>query len=245
MEKMDQVFGISPVQRETITQQFDIIRVSFNEQGISGVSEHLEELNAIYSASKGDVLEIRVSGCPGGSADTIMTIISALVACPAHTVCILSGTNSSAATMIPLVCSEVITTPYTAMMCHSVSGGNFGTMANQERSAIFFSKLYSEFMEDIYEGFLFEEELDDLKKGLEIYLDANEIQERLEYRQALMEDECIEECDDTCSSTENPCKECYELPKIGLPVDEELPEEGVEEVTEELPTPKRAVKPKK
>ena len=227
----------SPVQRDTITQQFDVIRITFNENGIRGVSEHAEELNAIYSAGPDDILEIRVSGNPGGSADTIMAIIHALISTPAHTVCILTGTNSSAATMIPLVCSEVITTPYTAMMCHSVSGGNFGTMANQERSAVFFSKLYSEFMEDIYEGFLSPSELEDLKKGLEIYLDADEIEERLEQRSKLLEEGeevCKSStCDDTCVNIDNPCKECYELPKIGLPVDEEPP------------TPKRAVKPKK
>lgn len=192
--KMNGVFEISPVQRETITQQFDVIRISFNERGIMGVSEHLEELNAIYSAGSDDVIEIHVSGCPGGSADTIQTIINALIATPAHTVCVLSGTNSSAATMIPLVCSRVITTPYTSMMCHSVSGGNFGTMANQERSAVFFSKLYSDFMEDIYSNFLSPSELDDLKKGLEIYLSADEIEERLQRRAELMEAEA-EDCD--------------------------------------------------
>ena len=195
--KMNDVFGISPVQRETITQQFDVIRISFNERGIMGVSEHLEELNAIYSAGSDDVIEIHVSGCPGGSADTIQTIIHALIATPAHTVCVLSGTNSSAATMIPLVCSEVITTPYTSMMCHSVSGGNFGTMANQERSAVFFSKLYSDFMEDIYSNFLSPSELDDLKKGLEIYLDAESIRERLQRRAELLESEAnVEDFDE-------------------------------------------------
>ena len=194
--KMNDVSGISPVQRETITQQFDVIRISFNERGIMGVSEHLEELNAIYSAGSDDVIEIRVSGCPGGSADTIQTIIHALIATPAHTVCVLSGTNSSAATMIPLVCSEVITTPYTSMMCHSVSGGNFGTMANQERSAVFFSKLYSDFMEDIYSNFLSPSELDDLKKGLEIYLSAEDIEQRFQRRMELLEAEAEDEEDD-------------------------------------------------
>ena len=188
--------GVSPVQRETITQQFDVIRISFNERGIMGVSEHLEELNAIYSAGSDDVIEIHVSGCTGGSADTIQTIIHALIATPAHTVCVLSGTNSSAATMIPLVCSEVITTPYTSMMCHSVSGGNFGTMANQERSAVFFSKLYSDFMEDIYSNFLSPSELDDLKKGLEIYLSAEAIRERLQRRAELLEAEAMEDEED-------------------------------------------------
>lgn len=194
--KMNDVFGINPVQRETITQQFDVIRISFNERGIMGVSEHSEELNAIYSAGSDDVIEIRVAGCPGGSADTIQTIIHALMATPAHTVCVLSGTNCSAATMIPLVCSDVITTPYTSMMCHSVSGGNFGTMANQERSAVFFSKLYSDFMEDIYSNFLSPSELDDLKKGLEIYLDAESIRERLQRRVELLEAEAMEDEED-------------------------------------------------
>ena len=231
--KMNDVFGVSPVQRETITQQFNVIRISFNERGIMGVSEHLEELNAIYSAGSDDVIEIRVAGCPGGSADTIQTIIHALMATPAHTVCVLSGTNSSAATMIPLVCSEVITTPYTSMMCHSVSGGNFGTMANQERSAVFFSKLYSDFMADIYSNFLSPLELDDLKKGLEIYLDAESIEERLQRRAELLAAEAEEEECPGCEVCSNECGA----------VDVDLEEEGEAPVPPvKKPSQKKAAK---
>lgn len=204
LEPINEVFGTSTVQRETITQQFDIIRIYFTDEGIGGTSQHINEIEAIRSAGPQDILEINVAGNPGGSADCIMTIINALIETPAHTICILSGTNSSAATMIPLVCSEVVVTPYTAMMCHSVSGGSYGTMANQERSAVFFSKMYSEFMADIYEDFLSTEEIQDLKNGLEIYLNSENIQERLDRRQALLAEESEEEsCDDpTC-----PCHE--------------------------------------
>ena len=66
-------------------------------------------------------------------------------------------------------------------------------MANQERSAVFFSKLYSDFMEDIYSHFLSPSELDDLKKGLEIYLSAKEIEERLQRRAELLEAEAMED----------------------------------------------------
>ena len=62
-------------------------------------------------------------------------------------------------------------------------------MANQERSAVFFSKLYSDFMEDIYSNFLSPSELDDLRKGLEIYLSHEEIEERLQRRVELLEAE--------------------------------------------------------
>ena len=200
LEPINEMFGTSTVQRETITQQFDIIRIYFTDEGIGGTSQHINEIEAIRSAGPQDILEINVAGNPGGSADCIMTIINALIETPAHTICILSGTNSSAATMIPLVCSEVVVTPYTAMMCHSVSGGSYGTMANQERSAVFFSKMYSEFMADIYEDFLSTEEIQDLKNGLEIYLNSENIQERLERRKALLAEEDEEAgCEDpTC-----------------------------------------------
>ena len=72
-------------------------------------------------------------------------------------------------------------------------------MANQERSAVFFSKLYSDFMEDIYSNFLSPSELDDLKKGLEIYLDSEAIRERLQRRMELLEAEAnlLEDEEDT------------------------------------------------
>ena len=69
-------------------------------------------------------------------------------------------------------------------------------MANQERSAVFFSKLYSDFMGDIYSHFLSPSELDDLKKGLEIYLSADEIEERLQRRMELLEAEAMEDEED-------------------------------------------------
>ena len=121
-------------------------------------------------------------------------------------------------------------------------------MANQERSAVFFSKLYSELMDDIYSNFLSESELDDLKKGLEIYLDSEAIQERLERRAQLLQEESEEEeyspCDDTCSSLDNSCKECYKLPEIVIPVEEKEEELVVKPPARKRPTKKKAsVKP--
>ena len=241
--------SVGRVHRESVTHHYDIIRIYFTEEGIGGISDHIEELEAIRSAGPNDVLEIHVSDNPGGSAGTTVTLVHALISTPAHTICVLNGNCASAATFIPLVCSETVVGPYATMMCHSCAGGVGGIMANQERSATFFAKHYSDLMDDIYENFLDENELSDLKKGLEIYLNSEEIEERLQRRAELLAAEAEEEecapCDDTCSNNDNPCKECYELPKIGLPVDEELPVEGVEEITEEPPTPKRAVKPKK
>lgn len=209
--------GTGVVQRTTT--QRDIIRINFTEQGIGGISEHLDELEAIRSAGPEDLLLLYFSDCPGGVMGTGQSIINALMETPARTVAVLEGHNCSLATMIPLICREVVVTPYTSMMLHSVSGGGGGTMVNHERQAIFFSKMYSEFLDDVYDGFLFEEEIQDLKHGLEIYLDSDEIQERLQRRAELMEAES--EIDGDCD-----CEGCVEHAEIVVnesPVGEEAP----------------------
>ena len=187
--------SVGRVHRESVTHHYDIIRIYFTEEGIGGISDHIEELEAIRSAGPNDVLEIHVSDNPGGSAGTIVTLVHALISTPAHTICVLNGNCASAATFIPLVCSETVVGPYATMMCHSCAGGVGGIMANQERSATFFAKHYSDLMDDIYENFLDENELSDLKKGLEIYLNSEEIEERLQRRAELLAAEAEEECD--------------------------------------------------
>ena len=185
--------GSGVVQRTTT--QRDIIRINFTAKGISTVDEHLEELEAIRSSGPEDLIIVYFTDCPGGVMGTGQSLINALMETPAHTVAVLEGHNCSLATMIPLICGEVVVTPYTSMMLHSVSGGSYGTMVNQERQAMFFSKLYSDFIEDVYSNFLSPSELDDLKKGLEIYLNSEEIEERLKKRAELMEAEAEDECD--------------------------------------------------
>ena len=188
---MKMLGGPGPVQRNTT--QRDIIRINFTAQGIGTADEHMEELDAIRSAGPDDILILYFTGCGGGVIDTGMSLINALIETPAHTVAVLEGYNASLATMVPLVCREIIVTSYTSMMLHSAHGGTHGTMLNQERSAIFFSKMLAEFMSDIYHGFVTEQELQDLKNGLEIYLGADEIEERLEKRAKLMTEEMEKE----------------------------------------------------
>lgn len=189
--QMLRMLNSSGVVQRTTTQR-DIIRINFTEQGISGISDHLEELEAIRSADADDLILLYFSDAPGGSMGTGQSLINAIMETPAHTVAILEGHNCSLATMIPLLCREVIVTPYTSMMLHSVSGYSHGTMVNQERQAMFFSKLYSDFIDDVYDGFLSTEEIQDLKNGLEIYLNSEEIEERLQRRAELMEAEAEE-----------------------------------------------------
>lgn len=200
--------GSGVVQRTTT--QRDIIRINFTAKGIGTADEHLEELEAIRSSGPEDLIVVYFTDCGGGVVGTGMSLINALLETPAHTVAVLEGHNASMCSMIPLVFKEIIVTPYASMMLHSAAGSNYGTIANLERQSTFFSKMFSDFMEDIYDGFVDPQELEDLRKGLEIYLSHEEIEERLQRRAELLaaeaeEEECsgCEGCSGTCEVDED------------------------------------------
>ena len=192
--------GSGVVQRTTT--QRDIIRINFTAQGIGTADEHLEELEAIRSSGPEDLIVVYFTDCGGGVVGTGMSLINAVMETHAHTVAVLEGHNASMCSMIPLVFKEIIVTPYASMMLHSAAGSNYGTIANLERQSTFFSKMFSDFMEDIYDGFVDPLELEDLRKGLEIYLSADEIEERLSKRAELMQAEAEINGDCGCDGCE-------------------------------------------
>ena len=184
------------VSSDTFTQSFDVIRVYLTEDGIGGVSEHLDQIEAINSATENDIVEVYCIGCPGGSADTIIAILNALSNTPAHTVTILEGHNASAASMPMMVTDEVHIGRYSSVMFHNVAGGVGGNMTNTAEAAKFYEQHYNKFFADLYNNFFNEKELLLIQNGREIYLDAEAIQERLEarseYFQKLEEDQAKE-----------------------------------------------------
>lgn len=170
------------VSSDTFTQSFDVIRVYLTEDGIGGVSEHLDQIEAINSATENDIVEVYCIGCPGGSADTIIAILNALSNTPAHTATILEGHNASAASMPMMVTDEVHIGRYSSVMFHNVAGGVGGNMTNTAEAAKFYEQHYNKFFADLYNNFFDEKELLLIQNGREIYLDAEAIQERLEAR---------------------------------------------------------------
>lgn len=178
---------------DTLTHSFDVIRIYLTDDGVGGVSDHLDQIEAINAAGENDVVEVYCIGCPGGSADTIVALLNALATTDAHTVCIIESHNASAATMPAMVTNEVHVGSYASFMIHSVSGAAGGTMRNTAEAAKFYEKQYAAFIEEVYQGFLSPEDLALVHDGRELYLNAQEIQERLEARQEYFEAKAKEE----------------------------------------------------
>lgn len=163
------------------------------DKPIGAPDEMREEIMAIRDAGPNDVVELYLSG-PGGDASTLMIMLSELSMTPAHTVAIIQGSNASANTFIPMVCREIRVAPYSSFMIHTVQyNSSRSTVANIAVAAKFDSELFHEFLRDLYEGFLSEEEIDGIIAGKEIYLRDTQIAERWENRIKLLKEEALEE----------------------------------------------------
>ena len=228
---------------ETITQSFNVIRIYLTDDGVNGTSSHLDQLEAILDATENDVVEVYCLACPGGSIDTIASLLNALANTSAHTVTIVEGHNASAGTMCAMVTDEVRLGMYASFMLHSASGGIVGNMTNTAEAAKFYEQHYNKFLKDVYYGFITAEEEILLQNGREIYMNAEQIRERLDRRQRIIQEECENSneeacvpCDETCSNIDNPCKECLELPEI------KLEEENIPPVKKSSPSKKSSTK---
>lgn len=221
---------------------------TLGEEGIGGPEDHYEQLETLKHANDGELFVTTFSSNPGGSYSGILAWKNALEGTMAHTVAILEGDLASASTIVPLYFDEIHVTPHTTFMIHSANLGiGRGTASNVERNAAFQAKQMERFLRDAYRFFLTEEEIQKVLDGVELYLDDKDIKKRLELRAELLSeecdcDECSEEqcvpCDDTCSSPDNPCKECHDLPEIIIPVEEK----GEEVVVKLSPGRKRSTK---
>lgn len=170
-----------------IVNKSEVIHINLTDSGITEIDNHIEQIEAIRHAEPNDVIVVFLSSCPGGYLSTTQSFINAIVSTDAHVIGVLEGENASAATIIAMQCHELVVTPYSSMMIHSAHGGAVGTTANTERNAVFSAKWIDKLFRDVYKDFLTEEEFIDVNKGLNIYLNDDEISERLKKREEIRE----------------------------------------------------------
>lgn len=135
---------------DTITQSFNVIRIYLTDS-IDEIDSHMEQIEAIRSASEVDIIEIyTISNC-GGYVNTIVPLCNALANTPAHTVCYVEGHCASAGTFPAMVVDEVRVGAYASFMLHCASGGaGHGTMVKVQNpldflrnSTVAFSKTFT------------------------------------------------------------------------------------------------------
>ncbi len=167
---------------ESVT--FNNYRVHLNET-IKLPDYYSQFFDMCFQATERDNIDLIISS-PGGTIAGMSYILEGLRLTEASTRAIIVGEASSAASMIALSCDSVVVTDSAEMLCHSLRGGYGGKMADVVAYAQHNEKMSDTLINTVYKGFLEDNEIDEMQRGKEIYLSANEIRARLikreEYR---------------------------------------------------------------
>ena len=147
--------------------------------------EEMETLNDC------DIVDFKTSSL-GGRLDGLVYLLNAIKDCAAPVIGTLSGEAASAATVLLLACDGIRVKPYSTMMIHSASFGGYNHQSNMVNQAAFVDKQARKILTDAYQDFLLPEELDRVFDGLEVRLDYDEINERLERREEIREKRLME-----------------------------------------------------
>ena len=146
---------------------------------------------------------------PGGMYSGLVALIEAVKMTDATTMAVLIGECASAASIFALHCDTVFVSDNATMLCHNISYGTGGKGSDILSHVQHVSKTSEKLLRGTYEHFLSPKEIDELLNGREIYLDSEEIKERLEQKQKLLEEaEQVEEVPE-----EKPVKKTRRKPK--------------------------------
>lgn len=139
-----------------------------------------DELDIIHTAGQYDTIVLDVCS-PGGMLDTAILFHRALKNTEATTVAIIGPECSSASSIIALSCQEFVLDETSALMAHTSSWGIAGKDTDIYEHSMFSRKQLCKLFENVYSGFLSNDELSDIIKGTPMYFDYTELEKRIEH----------------------------------------------------------------
>ena len=174
----DEMTFFPPVNECPVLYKDGVYDILLDEE-IKSPSYYRNAFQTLRNAQEGETVRIIISTY-GGNLTSAITFKNLIEQCAAEVVGVLEGEAFSAGSLILLSCPVIHIQPHTTMMCHSAAFGSSG-MVQQVRDHVDFTGRHAEaVMEDVYCDFLSAQEFSDLKRGVEIWLDYNQINERLE-----------------------------------------------------------------
>ena len=145
-------------------------------------------VSMLMGASEEDTVIFLINS-PGGRLSGLLTLLEGINMTDATTLAVLVGECSSAASMFALHCDQVFVSENATMLCHNVSYGTNGKGSDVLAHVNHVAKTSEKLLRSTYLNFLSEKEILELLNGQEIYLDSDEIKERLEQKQKATADQ--------------------------------------------------------
>ena len=177
---------------ETLSTKYTVMFDSDIEES----SEYHEHFYVMEQAGKDDVVEVCISSL-GGSVATISKFQDVVKNSEAHFHAKLHGYGYSAGGALFLLCDTQEVSDLATFMAHSVQTGYGGGSQAIEAHSKMTTKQNRVLCEMLYQDFLSSEEIDRICDGAEIWMEAEEIRERLAKREEVRNQQAIEEAKET------------------------------------------------
>jgi ATP-dependent protease ClpP protease subunit len=200
---------------KTFTTEFRGVRYDYYLTGpIGDAADYVDLCNILRSASPQDEVVIRLNS-GGGSVATGNMIINAISESEANVIGFIESDCGSMATFIFLACDTWGVSEAAEFFCHSVSYGSWGKEHECFSQAEFMRKQHHNLIKKRYANFLSTQEIDKIILGSDVYLNADEVMERLDTFAAAREEA-------GCGDPE--CTEC------GGPPENEIEEVSLQDI---------------
>lgn len=168
-------------------------KYEFNiDEEIKEPSYYRNLIEVLNNATEQDLVVLNINS-GGGMLDSAISIIDALRNTRASTLAWISGSAYSAAGLIALSCQNVEVGEFATLMCHNSQYGLGGYTTEIKDRAIFEYKMTTKILHSVYRHFLSTEEIESLLRNNTIWMDADEIIERLTVMQEKFKEEFEEE----------------------------------------------------
>lgn len=152
---------------------------------IEEASQFNYAIEAFERATETDRVLVHLSS-PGGNVDATDTFLSAMSNCAAPVHIMASGGCHSAATIILLNAPSFTLSDNFNALIHNGSTGSYGKASDFKAESRFTTDFMDNLMRKTYEGFLSEDEIEQLLNGKDFWMGPQEFCDRYERRSELL-----------------------------------------------------------
>lgn len=168
--------------RTRVSQIVD--HVIYIDAEIEGPEHYRDVMNSLETATPDSNVTLTINS-GGGRLDTGLMLINGIRGCQADTTALIHEAGSMA-TGVALACDSWILGDFSYFMIHSASTWLGGKQHEVQSQHMFMEKYLSTFIRKTYAGFLTTKEIEEVIKGRDMWLDREQLGERLtaygEYR---------------------------------------------------------------
>lgn len=179
-------FEVSPVVRGVFNRPTGQILDFYLNSSIGSPEDYAEWNQILRSSGEQDVVYLHIN-CYGGQALTAVQLMRAISESRATVVASVEGACMSAATFLFLMADVCEISDHSIFMFHNFSGGTIGKGNEMMAQVHHNDKWARNLMESIYKDFFTKEEIDSILEGKDYWLSPDEVTERLQKRNDIVE----------------------------------------------------------